>query len=176
MSEQEKYEKATRDAGFEPFQTISEHWGIYALKDGSYLKLRANVIKIGRAIDNFGNIAFNVNANTTIGIIPPRNLKGGPHPKPPTPQELVASIVDDDVGLITVEEEWSTYRLQDGTVLSIKLIPIKVSRTSIHDLNGEPLYNVDNQLLTKASVPEELRRKGVHVQPQIPGKNPSFIT
>lgn len=78
MSEREKYEKAVKEAGFEPYETISEHWGVYALKDGSYIKIRANVIKIARLTDGSGNIMFNVNTNITIGIIPTRSLMGGP--------------------------------------------------------------------------------------------------
>lgn len=176
MSEHEKYEKALVEAGFEPFQIISEHWGIYALKDGSYLKLRPNIIKIARETDAYGNMAFNVNANVTIGIISPKNMRGPPLTRPPTPQEIASAIIDDDVGFLVVEEEWSTYRLQDGTILSIKLIPIQISRTSIHDPNGEPMYNINHQLLVKASVPEELRKKGIRVQQSITGRNPTFIT
>jgi hypothetical protein len=48
MSEQQKYEKAIIEAGFEPFQVVTEPWGIYAMTDGSYLRMRLNVIKIAR--------------------------------------------------------------------------------------------------------------------------------
>jgi hypothetical protein len=175
MSEREKYEKAIKEAGFEPFQTISEHWGVYALKDGSYLKMRTNIIKIARETDIVGNMAFNVNANITVGVIAPKNLRGSPPPRPPTPQELVAAIIEDDVGFSSVEEDWSSYQLQDGIIVSAKLIPIKISRTSIHEPSGDPLYQISHQLLIKASIPEELRKKGVQVQQPV-GVRPTFIT
>ena len=54
MSELEKYSKAVKEAGFEPFETVSESWGLYALRDGSYLRMRANIIKIARTTDDLG--------------------------------------------------------------------------------------------------------------------------
>lgn len=175
MSEREKYEKVIREAGFEPFQTLSESWGVYALKDGSYLRIRADIIKITRQTDDTGNMAFNVNANMTIGVISPKNLRGPPAPRPPTPQELSAAIVDSDVEFSAVEEEWSKYRLQDGIVISIKPIPVAIARTNIHDPNGEPIYNVNHQLLIKANIPEELRKKGIQVQQSTAAGHPTFI-
>lgn len=176
MSEREKFEKAIKEAGFEPFKTTAEHWGDYALNDGSYLRMRVNVIKIARMIDDAGNIGFNINSNVTIGIISPKNLRGTPSPRPPTPQEIATLIVEDDIEFSVVEEKWSTYQLQDGTVISIKLIPVKVSRTSICDPNGEPIYNVNHQLLVKANIPEELRKKGVRLQQPLERGHPTFIT
>ncbi|MFH1327893.1 MAG: hypothetical protein ABIH76_03460 [Candidatus Bathyarchaeota archaeon] len=174
MSELEKkYETAVKDAGYEPFEVLSEKWGIYALVDGSYLKLRANVIKIARQTDASGNINFTVNSNLTIGVISPKNLRGAPSTKPATPEELSANLVDDDVDFTTVKEEWSKFKLQDGTILSVKAIPIKVARYSLYDPAGEPHYNVNNQLIVKAKVPEELRKKGVKVQTS---GHPTFIT
>jgi len=175
MSENERYEKALKDSGFESFKVLSESWGIYALKDGSYLRLRANIIKIARQTDYDGNMAFNVNANMTVGFIPPRNLRGNPAPRPPTPQELSAAIVDSDVEFSTIEEEWSRYQLQDGIVISVKPIPVTIARTNIYDPNGEPIYNVNHQLLIKANIPEELRKKGIQAKTGTSG-HPSFIT
>lgn len=174
MSEREKFENAIKQAGFEPFKTTSENWGDYLLSDGSCLTMRMNVIKIARQIDDAGNMAFNINGSPAIGIISPKNLRGTPSSRPPTPQEIAASIVEEDIEFSVVEEKWSTYQLQDGTIISIKLIPIKVSRTSICDPNGEPIYNVNNQLLVKATIPEELRKKGIRVQQPLTGR-PSFI-
>jgi hypothetical protein len=176
LSELEKYSRAVREAGFEPFETISEPWGLYALKDGSYLRMRANIIKIARTTDDLGNMSFNANINVTVGIIPSRKLRGPPSMKPPTPQDLQAAVVEDDVGLTTVQDDWQSYRLEDGTVLSLKLIPVNVSRTSLFDPNGEPIYDVRHQLLLKASLPEALRRKGIRVQQPPIGRNPTFIT
>lgn len=175
MSDREKFENAIKEAGFEPFKTTSENWGDYALNDGSCLRMRMNVIKIARQIDDTGNIAFNINGSPAIGVISPKNLRGTPSSRPPTPQELTATIVEEDVELSVVEEKWSTYQLQDGTVISIKLIPIKVSRTGIFDPNGEPIYNVNHQLLMKASIPEELRKKGIRVQQASTAGRPTFI-
>ncbi len=176
MSELEKYKNALRDAGFEPFQTLSDPWGIYSLNDGSYLQIRANVIKIARGIDPAGNMSFNANVNVTIGIIAPKKLRGTPAPQPPTIQDLQTRIVEDDVDFSTVSDEWQKYKLEDNTVLSLKLVPVKISRTSLFDPNGEPIYNINHQMLLKASLPDELRKKGIRVQENPAGSHPTFIT
>ena len=177
MSETEKFEKAVIEAGFEPFETMSEHWGVYALTDGSYIRMRMDVFKIGRQIDAAGNIGFGINGNPSITIISPKKLRGTPLLKLPTPQEIVAAVVEDDVEFSIVEEKWSTYKLKDSFVIGLKLIPIKVSKTSLHDNHGDPIYNINHQLLVKVNMPEELRKKGIKIQIPSPDRgNPSFIT
>ena len=175
MSEREKYEKAIREAGFEPFRTLSESWVVYALKDGSYVKIRANVIKISRRLDNEEKMSFNLNANMTIGVISPGSLKGTPTLRPITPQELQAAVVDNDIEFSVVEEEWSKFELHDGTVISVKPVLISASRTGIYDPGGEPIYNVTHHLLVKASLPEELRKKGVVLRQFSGASQPTFI-
>jgi len=175
MSKRENFEKAVRAAGFEPFETTSEKFSIYELKDGSYLMMRMNVFKIARQTDTVGNVRFNIGGNHSVVIISPKNLRGTPSIRPPTPQEIMASIVEDDVDFSVIEENWQTYTMTDNVVVILKLIPVKVSRTTIFDLNGEPVYNVNHQLLIKVNVPEELRKKGIRIQQSQSG-HPSFIT
>lgn len=174
MSEHEKFEKAITEAGFELFETVSESFSVYALKDGSYLMMRMNIFKIARQIDGAGNIGFGINGNPAVVVITPKKLRGTPSPRPPTPQEIMATIVDDDIEFSVIDDKWQTYKTMDGIFIILKLVPIKVSRTSIFDQNGEPLYNVNHQMLIKVNVPEELRKKGVRVQQ--PQNKLSFIT
>jgi len=108
-------------------------------------------------------------------IISPRNLRGTPSTRPPTPPEIMASIIEDYVEFSVVEENWQRYTMTDDVIVILKLIPVKISRTSIFDQNGEPVYNVNHQLLIKVNVPEELRKKGVKIQQPQSG-HPSFIT
>jgi hypothetical protein len=175
MSAYEKYERAIEEAGYESFRTLDEHWAVYALRDGSYLRMRVNVIKRVRQTDVAGNTGFNLNANVTLGIVAPKSLRGTPSPGPPTQQELATAIVDDDLGFTAVEDEWSRHQMKDGIVISVRLILVKISRTSFYDPNGEPVYNINHQLLTKINVPEELRKKGVQVQQPNASSRPTFI-
>jgi len=87
----------------------------------------------------------------------------------------MASIIEDYVEFSVVEENWQRYTMTDDVIVILKLIPVKISRTSIFDQNGEPVYNVNHQLLIKVNVPEELRKKGVKIQQPQSG-HPSFIT
>lgn len=174
MSE-EQFRREIVEYGYEPFEVISENWCIYRLADGTYLKMKLDLIKVVKFIDDSGNINYTISSNNTVGIIPPRNLRGSPATKPYSPQELTSSIVEDDIEFTTVKEEWSKYRLSDGVVLSIKFIPIKVSKTNKFDSSGEPLYMVNHHILLKATLPKELQKKMVKLHPTFSGR-PSFIT
>lgn len=66
----------------------------------------------------------------------------------------------------TEREEWNIYKLEDGTTLRAKLIAIQVMKghdpatgEAIYLPNGEPLYNIRNEIRVVADVPEFLLRK-----------------
>ena len=58
------------------------------------------------------------------------------------------------------KEPWSTYRLEDGTILKFKQALAKVSKlTGIFKPDGEPIYVFQIGAITLAEVPEELKQK-----------------
>jgi len=69
-----------------------------------------------------------------------------------------------DLEFKTLKEEWNEYKLEDGTILKIKLVAGKISRGidkqgKIYYLpNGEPLYHAMFNWLIIAEVPEKLRK------------------
>lgn len=174
MSE-EQFKKESAEYGYEPFDIISESWCVYRLVDGTYIKMKLDLIKVIKIVDDAGNINYTLSSNNTIGILSPRSLRGPPAVKPYPPEELASSIVEDDVEFTTVKEEWSKYKLSDGTVLSVKFIPVKVSKTDKFDVSGEPLYLVNHHVLLKAALPKELQKKMVKLHPTFPGR-PTFVT
>ena len=70
------------------------------------------------------------------------------------------------VDIIESDEKWNTYKLEDGTVLKVKLVVVQAARSidkPIPGSNGEPVYHVKTQTLVTSIVPEELLfRKGEH--------------
>jgi hypothetical protein len=57
-------------------------------------------------------------------------------------------------------ETWSEYELEDGTVVRVRPIVLRVSRDETQlNADGEPLYNVKAQILVDAIVPDGLKRK-----------------
>ena len=72
----------------------------------------------------------------------------------------------EDLDFSVVKEDWNSYRLEDGTILKVKLSVAKISRgidpktKGAYILpSGEPLYNVRWNTNISAEVPEETFRK-----------------
>lgn len=59
----------------------------------------------------------------------------------------------------TNKEEWNEYKLEDGTILRIKAIPIGIIRADDHNpLTGDPFYQVQSKIITSTLVPEKLKK------------------
>src|SRR5438094_10653066 len=56
-------------------------------------------------------------------------------------------------------ERWNVYELSDGTVLRAKLEVTGILRTDKYGPDGDPLYIVNNQPITRVKVPETLVKK-----------------
>lgn len=59
-----------------------------------------------------------------------------------------------EIEMLEVKENWSAYRLADGTTLRIKPVMIAVFRADgQHDPGGEPVYTMKSTLITDVRVP-----------------------
>jgi len=81
--------------------------------------------------------------------------------------ELVDAI---RVDFTPIKEDWNEYKLDDGTILRIKLVLADVLRTEKYDpLTGDPHYIIKSTNIVTAIVPPNLKKfqKGVkHEHPQ----------
>lgn len=153
------------------FDVIKEDWNLYKIEDGTILKLKLVFIKVIReGVDSVGNPIYSINSQNVVGIIPPKELMGPPSNRSYTPQEIADSIVKEDLKFEVIREDWNEYKLKDGTTLYIKPVVTMVSRTSLFDRRGEPIYNVQSQIIIKERIPKELRKNyenSKSTQPQI---------
>lgn len=142
---------------FVDFKAISEPWNRYELQDGTDLKTRFILVTvIVDGLDEAGNPIYSINSDMVIGVIPAEGRIGQPSEKTYTQEEKIEAI-EEELDFETKKEDWAEYMLEDGVKLQIKLTLVKVARTSLHDPKGVPLYLVNSQPLTKASIPKELR-------------------
>ncbi len=65
--------------------------------------------------------------------------------------------IEEDVDFKVQKFDYNKYELDDGTILRIAVIPIKIFRTSDYDNRGSPIYHVLSQTIVSAIVPQELR-------------------
>lgn len=69
-----------------------------------------------------------------------------------------------DLEFETLKEDWNVYKLEDGTIIKVKLIVGKISRgidTETGDIyyledTGEPFYNVRSRTMVIAEIPNKL--------------------
>jgi len=57
-----------------------------------------------------------------------------------------------------VSEPWCIYKLEDGTTLRVRPLVNKVLRLDMHSPDGDPVYQVMNQLQVRAQVPSKLKQ------------------
>jgi hypothetical protein len=66
------------------------------------------------------------------------------------------------------KEYWNEYRLEDGTILKVKLVLRGVKRLEKYEPDGSPIYAINSMNVVRAvSVPDELKAK-----PKKPEMNP----
>jgi hypothetical protein len=76
----------------------------------------------------------------------------------PTQVEFESQVVDADIlESESLGEPWSTYRLEDGTIIKCKQILVSVARLrGKYKENGEPIYVLKMGGLVDAEIPREL--------------------
>ena len=143
------------------FNARDEPWIKYKLEDGTLLFSRLIIPKFFRAdeYDPSGQPIYAWSSQNLFSTICPRPLRGAPTNPPPTsidPSMTNTTVVDfERVG----PERWNVYELSDGTVLRAKLEITSILRTDKYGPDGDPLYVVNHQPITRLKVPESLVKK-----------------
>lgn len=134
------------------FEIIKEPWNKYQIQDNSVLRTRTILKKIERVIDG-EKISFQMDAQTITVVDPDPSLKGTPSKKPITKEEMQKSIEKDDMRYDTIAQEFNEYQLDDGTNIKIFSNVSRISRTSLKDAKGDPVYMVssNNSIQVKPS-------------------------
>jgi len=135
------------------FEIIKEPWNKYQIQDNSILRTRTILKKVERTIEG-EKISFSIDAQTLTVIDADSNLKGMPSNKPITKDEIQKSVEKDDMRYDTLAQEFNEYQLDDGTKIKIYTNVTKISRTSLKDVKGDPVYMISssNAIEIKPSV------------------------
>lgn len=59
----------------------------------------------------------------------------------------------------TIKEDWNEYELEDGTILKMKNVVIRVVRTEKYDQNDDPIYFYNTSTIGSAIVPNKWKKK-----------------
>lgn len=125
------------------FEIIKEPWNKYQISDNSVLKTRTILKKIERIIDG-EKTSFSIDAQTLTVIYPDPSLKGPPNPKINTKEELMKAIDKPDMRYDTLSQEFNEYHLDDGTRIKIFSNVTGISRSTLKDAKGDPVYYVNS--------------------------------
>jgi|GEM_PF-259516 len=143
------------------FTIKKEGWNTYEIQDDYpvLLKGRAVVVKILKT-DEYNSLTgepvYNIAYQNIFVTFAPQEIKGDPSP-PFSDQERIASIVK-EVDFKTIEEVWNEYLLKDNTICRIKLVVTGVQRTKLYAPDGDPIYNINSQIVSRFIVPKHLRK------------------
>jgi len=73
----------------------------------------------------------------------PQNERKPTEYKPFNPAEILTDIVSDDVEAERLREEFSTYELSNGMILSIKAVVGQIQKSRKRTEFGEPIYSIN---------------------------------
>lgn len=142
--------KSILDYGYIDFETKSEGYSEYHLKDGTIIRARAFLLKV---IKNGSE--FHLNERSYAAAFSPSNLKGEANPVKLSPDEIAKSIKEHDIEILTQKEKWNEYELSTGDKLFSKVVLVSVSLTDKFDEIGDPIYTVQLEVLHKARLKNE---------------------
>jgi hypothetical protein len=156
------------------FQVVREDWSRYKLADGATLKTRLVITKVIRT-DQYdpatGEPMYVFSSTTLMSTICPNALRGKPTVQPLTPQLVQQSITEViDFESVDLDGKWNVYNFSDGTVLKIKLEVTKVSKTSLCEETGDPVYFVASQNVVRFTTPPNLFNKRARTSSHYPAE------
>jgi hypothetical protein len=112
--------------------------------------------RVVRQKDAGGRMGYAFKGQNVVSISHfPKEFKGSPSSRIYTPEELQASIVNENVRYSTLVEEWNEYAAEDGANIRVKITVVKVSKTNKTDNEGEPIYIVKTSLLPQITPPKK---------------------
>jgi hypothetical protein len=127
-----------------------DKWSIYRVKkDDTIIKLKPILFKLlKRGVDDY---IFNAAAAVAIFVHPEERRSPSQPPFPTTPQQMEDSLTDPDMDFEPIIEPWNAYTLDGGSTLKLRAVAMEISRTSLYDPQGEPVYLVRSHVLWKKS-------------------------
>lgn len=137
--------KSILDYGYVDFETKSEGYSEYHLKDGTIIRARAFLLKVTRDGSD-----FHINERKFAAAFSPSNLKGEANPAKVSPDDIAKSIKEHDIEILIQKEKWNEYELSTGDKLFSKVVLVSASLTDKFDEIGDPIYTVQLEVLHKA--------------------------
>ena len=133
------------------FEILKEPWNKYQLRDNSVLKTRT-ILKSVRRITQKNETQYQVDAHSLTVVHADPALRGSPNPNQISNDEILKNIEMEDMHYDSLAQESNEYQLDDGTKIKIHNNVTSISRSSLKDQHGDPIYSVlsSNQMWIKS--------------------------
>ena len=135
------------------FEIIKESWNKYQLQDNSVLKTRI-VLKSVRRTTKENAAQYLVDTQTFTIVYADPTLRGNANPNRVSNHEILSSMEVEDMHYDGLAQDSNEYKLDDGTKIKIHNNIASISRSSLKDRHGDPIYSVvsSNQMLFRPPV------------------------
>ena len=160
---------------FERFDIAQEPWCRYRLEDGTILKAKFVLTKVGKVYSGTNPSGAQITGQTILAPEVPKKLHG-PRGTPLPVAEVQKYIDKASMPFRVLEERPCIYILGVGRILNVQLSLANVARTSLFDQEGQPQYLVThNQLMMVSGVPPSAAATPGAVAPvALPGAAPAL--
>ena len=123
------------------FEILKEPWNRYQLHDNSVLKTRI-ILKSVRRITQKNETQYLVDTQSLTVVHADPALRGIPNPNQISNDEILKNIEVEGVNYDSLVQDSNEYRLDDGTKIKICNNVTGISRSSLKDRYGDPIYSV----------------------------------
>lgn len=128
------------------FEVLDEPWNIYALSDGSTLRVRFLLLKAVEAETKSGPRP-GITPDLILVSDSPAELRGPPG-RPPQLGEIEGHLDPEKIVARPVRVAPAHYRLSTGHRLTVEVAIIQVQRSRLYGPDGEPFYHVTTDIRT----------------------------
>jgi len=143
-----------------PFEVIKEKWCTYDLGNGCTLKTKIVLGKIMKPPDIplERTKEWNFQTKPHFIVYTPIELKGTPETRPLTSQIMEESIIE-DVDPTPIETNINEYRLENDTIIRLRLMLTRVALTDKYTADGSPVYVINHQIVPQILLPKPVRSR-----------------
>lgn len=144
------------------FETITEGWSVYNVKDKVSVTVKARIVVVKAVrtteFNDSGDPVYAIaTGDVMLGTFAPPEIRGSPTVPPPTKEQIANSVVV-DLPFEVIEEPWNEYKLKDGTIVRVKIVVTGVMSTPFYGMDGDPVYYINYQRVSRIVVPPEMRK------------------
>lgn len=136
-----------KDMGYVIVKPRAIYPSYYKLSDGTIIKALVNINYL--LPDPKSTQGFSINSHNTIIAYVPQEHRIPEAFVQYNPVELQSGIIEEDMEVTTLRENFSVYELSNGMILSVKTVVGQVNKTKFYSREGEPVYIVNTNPIIK---------------------------